>query len=116
MNTEDIADFRPALLKFMATATPNEQLARDIVKDFDSHMDAIRVTPISHFSAGDHVQVAAFEADDVPDAVSPVKAKLAYIQVPNKAGDNTELHLVWKVCGCMHFWMYLLKFNFLVRG
>ncbi|KAF9560614.1 extracellular elastinolytic metallo proteinase [Agrocybe pediades] len=96
MNAEDIADFRPALLKFMATATPNEQLARDIVKDFNSHMDSIRVTPVSHFSPGDHVQVAAFEADSVPDAVSPVKAKLAYIQVPSKAGDNTELHLVWK--------------------
>ncbi|KAG5219773.1 Fungalysin/Thermolysin Extracellular metalloproteinase [Salix suchowensis] len=33
---------------------------------------------------------------NVPDTVNPVKARLAYVQVPNKASDSTELNLVWK--------------------
>ncbi|KAH9475195.1 Extracellular metalloproteinase MEP [Psilocybe cubensis] len=95
-NTDDIADFRPALLKFMATATPNSKVAADIINRFDHHKDSMLVTPISHFapSAGQHA--IEFTADNVPDSVNPVKAKLAYVQVPNEARDGTELHLVWK--------------------
>ena len=96
--TDDVADFRPALLKFMATATPSPQVAGDILNNFDNHMRRMTVTPVSHFapSSGGSHQVE-FTAANVPDAVNPVKAKLAYIQVPNQAGDDTELHLVWKV-------------------
>ncbi|KAF8906996.1 Fungalysin metallopeptidase-domain-containing protein [Gymnopilus junonius] len=94
--SEDIADFRPALLKFMATATPDPKLALDITDRFEHHRDSMIITPTSHFapSLGEHS--VEFTVDNVPDSVNPVKAKLAYIQVPNKAGDMTELHLVWK--------------------
>ncbi|KAF8966096.1 Fungalysin metallopeptidase-domain-containing protein [Flammula alnicola] len=93
-NSDDLADFRPALLKFMATATPNPAVASDIFHHFDSHKEAMGVTPTHHFAPGE--SAIEFVVGNVPDAVNPVKAKLAYTQVPNKAGDNTELHLVWK--------------------
>jgi extracellular elastinolytic metalloproteinase len=94
--SDDVADFRTALLKFMATATPDPKVAMDISNRFDHHKESMLITPTSHFapSMGEHT--VEFTADNVPDSVNPVKAKLAYIQVPNKAGDSTELHLVWK--------------------
>lgn len=97
-NTDDIADFRPALLKFMATATPDSKVAADIIDRFDHHKDSMLVTPTSHFAPSGGQHVIEFTADNVPDSVNPVKAKLAYVQVPNEARDGTELHLVWKVC------------------
>jgi extracellular elastinolytic metalloproteinase len=92
--SDDMADFRPALLTFMANATPKPAVADDILNNFDSHKNGMEVTPTHHFASGE----AAFEfvVDNVPDAVNPVKAKLAYTQIPNEAGDSTELHLVWK--------------------
>jgi len=96
LNSEDMADFRPALLKFMATATPKSDLASDILKNFNKHRDGMSITPVTHFAPSNGEQHIEFTVDNVPDAINPVKAKLAYIQVPNKAGDNTELHLVWK--------------------
>ena len=96
--SEDKFDFRSALLYFMATATPSPELANDILRNFDQHKDGMKVAHVSHFSPSGSVPQVEFAVDNVPDAVSPVKAKIAYIQVPNQAGDNTELHLVWKVC------------------
>lgn len=94
--SDDIADFRPALLKFMATATPDVEVARDIVDRFDHHKESMLITPTSHFASSNDEHSVEFTADNVPDSVNPVKAKLAYIQVPNQAGDGTDLHLVWK--------------------
>ena len=97
-NAEDMSDFRPALLRFMATATPDPRVASDILNHFFEHKDAMAVTPVSHFvpSSGQHT--IEFTVDNVPEAVNPVKAKLAYIQVPRQDGEGTDLHLVWKVC------------------
>lgn len=96
--SDDVADFRPALLKFMATATPDPKLALDITDRFEHHRDSMTITPVSHFAPTMGENTVEFIVDSVPDSVNPVKAKLAYIQVPNKANDSTELHLVWKVC------------------
>ncbi|KDR72960.1 hypothetical protein GALMADRAFT_252323 [Galerina marginata CBS 339.88] len=93
--SDDVADFRPALLKFMATATPDQKVAKDILDRFDHHKDAITFTPTHHFAPSKDEHSIEFEADNVPDTVNPVKAKMAYIQVPNKTG-GTDLHLVWK--------------------
>jgi len=98
LNADDMADFRPALLQFMATATPNPDVAGDILNRFTHHKDAMRASPTSHFAPSDDEHRIEFTVDNVPDAVSPVKAKLAYIQVPSEDGEKTELHLVWKVC------------------
>lgn len=103
---EDVSDCRPALLKFMATATPDSRVASDILNHFSHHKDAMTVTPANYFTSpvtGDHS--VEFTVDNVPDTVNPVKAKLAYIQVPSQNGESTDLHLVWKVCGlfiCLH--------------
>lgn len=96
-DAEDISDFRPALLKFMATATPDSRVSSDILNRFSDHKDAMIITPVNHFvpSAGEHS--IEFTVENVPDAVNPVKTKLAYIQVPSQDGKDTLLHLVWKV-------------------
>jgi extracellular elastinolytic metalloproteinase len=110
---EDISDCRPALLKFMATATPDSRLASDILNHFSLHKDAMAVTPSNYFTSpisGEHS--VEFTVDNVPDTVNPVKAKLAYIQVPSQDGKNTELHLVWKVCGSSIYLYHLHFYNF----
>jgi len=93
-DAEDISDFRPALLKFMATATPDPRVASDIMNHFSRHKDAMSVSPISHFAPAGENSIE-FTVDNVPEAVNPVKAKLAYIQVPTQDGQ-TDLHLVWR--------------------
>ncbi|KXN82990.1 Extracellular metalloproteinase NpIII [Leucoagaricus sp. SymC.cos] len=91
----DPTDFRPALLQFMAAATPNRELAEDIARNHHQYMEKMSISDESHFAPGEEAQVE-FKVDNVPDAVSSAKARLAYVQVPNKAGDATELQLVWK--------------------
>lgn len=91
---DDIMDLRPALLQFMVAATPKDDVVNRILGNFDSHVDKMVVTPTSHFvSQGS----PGFLVDSVPDAINPVKAKLAYVQVPNAEGEM-HLVLVWKVC------------------
>lgn len=91
---DDIADFRPALLQFMIAATPKGEVVNDILSNYDSYINEMTGTPTSHFaSSSDSIE---FLVDSVPDTVNPVKAKMAYIQVPNKKGDATHLNLVWK--------------------
>ena len=97
-DAEDMSDFRPALLKFMATATPDPRVASDILNHFSQHKDAMTVTPVSQFAPSPGEHSIQFTVDNVPEAVNPVKTKLAYIQVPTQDGESTELHLVWKVC------------------
>ncbi|KAJ3492174.1 hypothetical protein NLJ89_g11271 [Agrocybe chaxingu] len=93
--SDDMSDFRPALLTFMAVATPDIGLTKKIYKDFDTFKNNLIVTPVHHFVSDDEHRIE-FTVDNVPDAINPAKARLAYIQVPNEVGDNTELHLVWK--------------------
>jgi extracellular elastinolytic metalloproteinase len=95
-DAEDMSDCRPALLKFVATATPDSRVASDILSHFSHHKDAMTVTPVTHFTspAGEHT--IEFTVDNVPETVNPVKTKLAYIQVPSQDGKGTDLHLVWK--------------------
>ena len=96
---EDMSDCRPALLKFMATATPDSRVASDILNHFSHHKDAMSVTPANHFTSSTGEHSIEFTVDNVPDTVNPVKARLAYIQVPSQDGESTDLHLVWKVRG-----------------
>lgn len=94
--SNDPSDFRAALLHFMHSATPNAELSKSIETDFESHWEKITATPVNHFAGSVHEFNEEFVADNVPDAISPVKAKLVYTQVPNEAGDATELQLVWR--------------------
>jgi extracellular elastinolytic metalloproteinase len=97
VSSEDPTDFRPALLKFMATATPDSKLAADIANDSEKYLSKITVEPTSHFAPSGSEAAVEFVAGNVPDAINPVKARLAYNQVLNAKGDSTDLHLVWKV-------------------
>lgn len=91
---KDVMDFRPALLQFMVAATPNDDVVNDILGNFDSHMDRMVITPTSAFApSGGSVE---FLVDQVPDAINPVKAKMAYVQVLD-VDDEMQLTLVWKV-------------------
>ena len=69
------------------------------------------VTPANYFTSpipGEHS--VEFTVDNVPDTINPVKAKLAYIQVPSQGGQSTDLHLVWKVRG-FPIYLYYPHFN-----
>jgi extracellular elastinolytic metalloproteinase len=94
-SSSDPTDFRLALLQFMAAATPNRSLAEDIAENHEQYVEKMSISDESHFAPSEET-VVRFKVDNVPDAVSPVKAHLAYVQVPNQAGDATELQLVWR--------------------
>jgi extracellular elastinolytic metalloproteinase len=83
-----------ALLRFMVDATPSDKLAADIMENYDAHLAKMTSSMHTNFVGGSEMPFQLIE--NVPDAVSPVKAKMAYVQVPN--GAETTLKLVYKVC------------------
>jgi len=88
---DNLVDPRTAALSFMIAATPSTTLADDLTANFDNYRSRVDVTPFHHLQEnGPHYLLA-----NIPDAVNPVKAHLAYIQVPK--GDTTDLKAVWKV-------------------
>ncbi|KAG5643840.1 hypothetical protein DXG03_009571 [Asterophora parasitica] len=94
-NQDDPADFRPALLQFMVAATHNDDVVEDILDNFDKHMNEMIVeSPTEHFAPTDGP--AELLVNNVPDTVNPVKARLAYIQVPGKEAGSMHLAVVWK--------------------
>ena len=92
------ADVTRALLQFMLAATPKESLSAEIMENPGKFLPDMHVT-FEHHLAGDHPP--SFTVENVPDAVNPVKGRLAFVQVPQ--GDSTSLQLVWKVCLCCSF-------------
>ncbi|KAJ7641472.1 Fungalysin metallopeptidase-domain-containing protein [Roridomyces roridus] len=85
---------RSALLQFMVSATPNDDVVNDILGNFDAYMDKmVEYSAADHFAPSD--EPAPYMVHNVPDTVNPVKAKLAYVQVPTK-DDSVRLSLVWK--------------------
>jgi len=90
----DPMDLRHALLQFMIAATPDSKTLNNILSDYDSVLEKMTTSQPGLFApTGDENVVFV---DNVPDTVNPVKAKMAYIQVPTKDGKSTELSLVWK--------------------
>lgn len=83
-----------ALLQFMIAATPDDNVLQDILARYNEHLSNMVSSFETHF-VGDH-SVMIEHIDNVPDTVNPVKAKIAYVQIPK--GDKTVLKLVWKVC------------------
>jgi extracellular elastinolytic metalloproteinase len=90
--TGGVGDSKRALLQFMIAATPKENLSYDILDRYDDYLAGMTSSFEAHL-VGDHKSMVE-HIDNVPDTVNPVKAKLAYVQVPK--GDKTVLHLVWK--------------------
>ncbi|KAJ7280229.1 Fungalysin metallopeptidase-domain-containing protein [Mycena rebaudengoi] len=87
-------EIRAALLQFMVAATPKDQVVNDILSNYETHMENMIEISEAHFAPSDEPQYIL--VDNVPDTVSPVKAKLAYVQVPGKKADSVHLSLVWK--------------------
>ncbi|KAF8646606.1 hypothetical protein AX16_007174 [Volvariella volvacea WC 439] len=94
VGSSDALDFRPALLQFMVAATPNSEVVNDILGNYEQHMEDMHVIPTHNF-APDNEQLDIL-VGNVPDTVNPVKARLAYIQVPNKETGEMGLNLVWR--------------------
>jgi extracellular elastinolytic metalloproteinase len=94
--SHDVSDPRTAALMFMIAATPSTTLADDLSTNFDTYRSNVDVTPLHHLQD----QEPHYLLTNIPDAINPVKAHLAYIQVPR--GDTTDLKVVWKVCSA--FW------------
>ncbi|GJJ14215.1 hypothetical protein Clacol_008477 [Clathrus columnatus] len=80
-----------AALMFMMAATPSMSLADDMHSRFHDYLSEVTVIPSNHLRD----QAPSFAVQQVPGAVNPVKAHLAYAQVPN--GDRTGLKLVWQL-------------------
>ncbi|KIK64261.1 hypothetical protein GYMLUDRAFT_40547 [Collybiopsis luxurians FD-317 M1] len=88
----EIGDMRPALLQFMVAATPSSDVVTDILSKYDQHLEKMTVSGVNHFVDGEQTYLYI---DNVPDAVKPVKAHMAYVQVPTKDG-SVELVTAWK--------------------
>ena len=91
---EDVVDPRNALLQFMIAATPNDAVVSDIISNHDQMIEDMTSWFEFHL-VGDEHAVLVEMIDNVPDAVSPVKAKPVYIQLPD--GDKTMLMQAWRV-------------------
>ena len=82
-----------ALLQFMIAATPNSGLAESMMKSPSDYLNKMQFTFVHHLSG--HSVTPEFVINGVPDAVSPVKAKMVYVQIP--ADGATTLEAVWRV-------------------
>ena len=90
----DLGSPTDAVLRFMVAATPHNELMHDILDNYDSYAKRITTTTETHFNDDGTHQTFEY-LHNVPDTVNPVKAHLAYVQVPH--GEKTVLSLVWKV-------------------
>lgn len=107
----DLGSPTDAVLRFMVAATPNENVMRDIMNNYDDYAKQIIIMTETQFNDDGSVQTYDY-LHNVPDTVNPVKAHLAYVQVPH--GDKTELSLVWKVCylyQCLTYLYMLIAVN-----
>ncbi|KAL1701153.1 Fungalysin metallopeptidase-domain-containing protein [Schizophyllum commune] len=86
-------DIEGALLQFMIAATPNDDLVNDMLARYDDYVSKMSTHPVNSFTADES---SHFVIDNVPDAVNPVKARMAYVQVPTADGRSTILRPVWK--------------------
>jgi extracellular elastinolytic metalloproteinase len=91
---EDVVDPRNALLQFMIAATPNDAVVSDIISNHDQIIEDMTSWFEPHL-VGDEHGILVEMINNVPDAVSPVKAKPIYIQLPD--GDKTMLMQAWRV-------------------
>ena len=91
---EDDVDPRNALLQFMIAATPNDAVVADIVGNHDQIIEGM-ISWFEHQFISHETATRVEMIENVPDAVSPVKAKPVYIQLPD--GDETMLIQAWRV-------------------
>ncbi len=108
----DTFDPRSALLQFMIAATPNDAVVATILNNHDEIISDMTSWFEPHLVGGNNAVLVEM-IDKVPDAVSPVKAKPVYIQLPD--GDKTMLIQAWRVSK-PNFILWRGTDLFLVRG
>ena len=88
-------DPRRPLLAFLASALPeNHPEFVSLVDRLEEHVSNIVMTPETHLF-GDHASLG-MSLSNVPGAVSEVKARIVWVQVPTEHGVKLELvHRVW---------------------
>lgn len=92
----EIADPRIAALNFMIAAQPSSMLSADLLENYESYKSGITST-FETSLVGTH-QSTVEVLNGVPGAMSPVKAKLAYVQTPHpEQAGTTVLNLVWRL-------------------
>jgi len=91
--SSDVFDPRSPLLQFMIAATPNDAVVANIIDNHDQIMEGMTSWFEPHL-VGDDSAVLVEMINNVPDTVSPVKAKPVYIQLPD--GDKTMLMQAWR--------------------
>lgn len=91
---DNAVDPRDALLQFMVSVIPDDGDVADILNNYDQTKEKM----ISHFEThftGENYATIIEMIDNVPCALSPVKARPVYIQAPD--GDKTMLVEGWHV-------------------
>ena len=88
-------DPRRPLLAFLASALPeNHSESSSLDSRLEEHVSDIIMTPETHL-LGDHASLG-MSMSNVPGAVSDVKARIVWMQVPTEHG--VKLELVHRVC------------------
>ncbi|KAJ3559274.1 hypothetical protein NM688_g443 [Phlebia brevispora] len=82
-----------ALLRFMAAAVVDQGTRDSLFQDPEAALDSMHVNVRREAFAGDSERLV-FDIDGVYETISPVKAYLAIMQVPD--GDSIVLQRVWK--------------------
>jgi extracellular elastinolytic metalloproteinase len=85
---DHVADPRNALLQLMVAATPHDTVGLEILNDHDQIRGNMTSQIEPHFT-GENYGTLVKMIGNVPDAVSPVKAKPVYFQLFD--GDETVL-------------------------
>jgi extracellular elastinolytic metalloproteinase len=93
---DDVPDpeLRNALLQLIVAASPHDTVRVEILNNHDQIRENMTSWIEDHF-IGENYGTLVEMIDNVPDAVSPVKAKPVYFQLPD--GDKTMLVQAWLV-------------------
>lgn len=94
-----LVDPRPALLQFMIAATPDDLSASSMQSDPRPFIANMTLSKKPSTSRARPTAVDTI-IDNVPETVGPVKAHLAYMQVPYNG--RIGLQHVWKVSRIRH--------------
>jgi extracellular elastinolytic metalloproteinase len=91
---DDVEDPRNGLLQLMVAASPHDTVSVEILNNHDQIRENMTSQFEIHFTGENYGNFVKM-IDNVPDAVTPVKASPVYFQLPD--GDKTMLVQAWLV-------------------
>jgi extracellular elastinolytic metalloproteinase len=86
-----LGDPRHAALYFMIAAHPDSSVVSELTRDMDAVLDRMSLAFTSD-EIHDTVTIS-----NLPGTLSPVKARIVYVQTPTEKNDATELHAAWRI-------------------